>query len=143
MNISSTGNVSNTSSSQGVLTNPTSALGGDQFMMLLLAQLRNQNPLEPMDDKDMMAQFTQLNSLEELQKINDGLQGLYRSNQLTEAAGLIGKEVEISTGDGQSQTGVVSGVSLVEGQVMLWLNDLMVPLSSLITVRAQQPDNEV
>jgi flagellar hook assembly protein FlgD len=48
----------------------TSAMNNDQFMMVLLAQMRNQNPLEPMDDKEIIAQMAQLNSLEELQQIN-------------------------------------------------------------------------
>ncbi len=46
------------------------------FMKMLLAQLRHQNPLEPMDDKEMIGQMTQLNSLQELQKINSTLQTL-------------------------------------------------------------------
>jgi flagellar basal-body rod modification protein FlgD len=48
-------------------------MDGGEFMMILLAQLRNQNPLEPMDDKEMIAQMAQLNSLQELQKINASL----------------------------------------------------------------------
>lgn len=46
---------------------------GEQFMQLLLAQLRNQNPLEPMENSEFMGQMTQLNSLQELQKMNDSL----------------------------------------------------------------------
>lgn len=52
------------------------SMDGGEFMMILLAQLRNQNPLEPMDDKQMIAQMAQLNSLEELQKINASLSTL-------------------------------------------------------------------
>jgi flagellar basal-body rod modification protein FlgD len=43
---------------------------GSAFMEVLLAQLRHQNPLEPMDDKELIGQMAQLNSLQELQKIN-------------------------------------------------------------------------
>jgi flagellar basal-body rod modification protein FlgD len=52
------------------------SMDGGEFMMILLAQLRNQNPLEPMDDKEMIAQMAQLNSLQELQKINASLSTL-------------------------------------------------------------------
>jgi flagellar basal-body rod modification protein FlgD len=52
------------------------SMDGGEFMMILLAQLRNQNPLEPMDDKQMIAQMAQLNSLQELQKINASLSTL-------------------------------------------------------------------
>jgi flagellar basal-body rod modification protein FlgD len=53
-----------------------SALDGGAFMEVLLAQLRHQNPLQPMDDKDLIGQMAQLNSLQELQKINSALEKL-------------------------------------------------------------------
>ena len=62
----------------------TSALSGfdaNAFMAILLAQLRNQNPLEPMDDKELIAQMTQLNSLEELKKISAGIDTLIKLSQ--------------------------------------------------------------
>ncbi len=62
----------------GTNTTATSASGVDtnQFMMILLAQLRNQNPLDPMNNSEFMSQMTQLNSLEQLQEINTSLQTL-------------------------------------------------------------------
>ena len=64
------------------------SMEGGEFMMLILAQLRHQDPLKPMDDSQMIAQFTQLNSLEELQKINTNLESLVL------LAGLAGQPVE-------------------------------------------------
>lgn len=52
----------------------------NQFMFLLLAQLRNQNPLEPLEDKEFMAQMTQINSLKELQNMNRAINELYETN---------------------------------------------------------------
>ncbi|MCX8061740.1 MAG: hypothetical protein N3D16_04080 [Anaerolineales bacterium] len=63
----------------------TSALNGfdaNAFMAILLAQLRNQNPLEPMNDKDLIAQMAQLTSLEELKKISAGIETLIKLNQV-------------------------------------------------------------
>ena len=123
-------------SAQTTQSNSLSAMDSDQFMLLLLAELKNQNPLEPMNDKDMMAQMTQINSLQELKKINNGLETMAKSNQLTQAASLIGKTVEVAIDGKSNQSGEVTGVSLVQGQVMLWLKDTTVLLSSLITVKA-------
>ncbi len=78
--ISSATTVNNLSASQ----NTTSALNGfdaNAFMAILLAQLRNQNPLEPMNDKDLVAQSSQLNSLEELKKISAGIDTLIKLSQ--------------------------------------------------------------
>jgi flagellar basal-body rod modification protein FlgD len=49
---------------------------GSEFMQILLAQLRNQNPMQPMDDNQLIGQMAQLNSLQELQKISTTLDGL-------------------------------------------------------------------
>lgn len=52
------------------------ALGKDQFMHILLKQLANQNPLNPMQDKDFIAQMAQFSSLEGMQKLNKTFEGL-------------------------------------------------------------------
>ncbi len=109
-------------------------MGGDEFMMILLAQLRHQNPLEPMKDNDWMAQVTQLNSLQELKKIETAIQDMVQSNQLTNAAVLVGKTVQVRNEDGEIVKGKVTGVSLVNGRVMLLMDDKQVPFSSLVGV---------
>ncbi|MBP7690325.1 MAG: hypothetical protein KA764_00325 [Anaerolineales bacterium] len=108
--------------------------GGTQFMQLLLAQLRNQNPLDPVQDKDFMGQVTQLNSFQELQKMTKLLQSLTDSNHLTEAAGLIGKTVTVQDADGQTQTGQVTGVTLDGDETRLLLGKRLVSLSAVIRV---------
>ncbi len=130
-----------TSANSSTTTNSLGGINSEQFMLLLLTQLRNQNPLAPMEDKDLMNQITQLNSLEELQKINSGIQTLNKSNQLTEAASLIGKNVEVEADENTTTTGLVTGVSLVKNEVMLWLGDQTVPLSSLVTVKEGDNSN--
>ena len=108
----------------------------DQFMSLLMAQLRNQNPLEPMQDKDMMAQLTQLNSLQELQKISASIQARDKSAGLTESVGLIGKTVNFSQEGGLSGSGLVTGVSMLKNEVLLWIGENTIPLSAVISVGA-------
>jgi flagellar basal-body rod modification protein FlgD len=119
---------------QGAPANPAQSLGSEQFMMLLLAQLRNQNPLEPMDDKDLMGQVTQLNSLQELQKMSSAIQSMKKSNQLTESVGIIGKTVEYASPEGELLSGLVTGVSLINDQVVLWVGDQMIPLAAVVSV---------
>lgn len=113
---------------------PLSSEDSSQFMQLLLVQLRNQNPLEPMDNSDLLGQMTQLNSLEQLRSINQALGRLAGRGQLLEAATLIGKLVHAVIGDGPEVTGTVTGISQFEDQVMLWLGEQEVPLESVIRV---------
>lgn len=119
---------------QPATTGATGDLGGTQFMQLLLAQLRNQNPLDPVKDGEFMAHLTQLNSLQELQKMNAALKQLTQADQLSQGAGLLGKTVEANLPNGQAQTGLVTAVTLENGQAMLWLGSQSVSLASVVGV---------
>ena len=69
-------------------------LGRDSFMKLLVAQLQNQDPLEPLQNEAFVAQLAQFSSLEELTSINANLkfnQALLGSLNNSQAVGLIGK----------------------------------------------------
>ena len=49
-------------------------LGKDDFMTLMIMQFQNQDPLEPMEDTEFLAQMAQFSSLEQMQNMNDGLE---------------------------------------------------------------------
>ncbi len=63
------------------------------FMTLIIAQMRNQNPLEPQKDSDWMAQMAQFESLNQMRSIADGIKVLQGVNELTSAASMIGRTV--------------------------------------------------
>lgn len=73
-------------------------LGKDAFMQLLVTQLKFQNPLEPMDNKDFIAQLSQFTSLEELGSIREAFDAslaTQRTMNQTMAVGLLGREVGV------------------------------------------------
>jgi flagellar basal-body rod modification protein FlgD len=67
--------LTNNTTSSAKTTNNT-ALGQDEFMTMLLAQLKNQNPLDPMDGKDFAAQLAQFSSLQQLSNLNTTMSSL-------------------------------------------------------------------
>jgi len=83
-------------------TSTMKSVGKDEFMKLLLAQLKNQDPLKPMDGTDFAAQLAQFSSLEQLQNLNNTLatQGV---NQMTlgyaQSVNMIGKEAIVNSGN--------------------------------------------
>jgi flagellar basal-body rod modification protein FlgD len=85
-------------------------LDSSQFMQILMAQLTHQNPMEPMNNAEMMSQFSQLNSLQELRGINASMETVSATNQTTYLASLIGKTVKAQRADGKIIEGVVDGV---------------------------------
>lgn len=85
---------------------PSNELGQDEFMTLLLTQLQNQDPLEPMDDTEMIAELAQFSSLEELTSLNesmDGVMGQLGVLSVNSAVDYIGKDV-VAAGDGIAKT---------------------------------------
>jgi len=94
--------------------------GMEMFQTLLLAELENQDPLEPMQNQEFVSQLAQLNSLQELQDMNTNMTELLNGRSLSEAANLIGKEVlGHSAADFSEISGLVKSVYLESGEVYL------------------------
>lgn len=97
--------INSTNGSQTQTTNKTS-LGKDDFLKLMIAQLKNQDPLNPMEGTEYASQLAQFSSLEQLTNLNSYLKQSIDSNFLltqsvnnTMMANLIGKEVKVSGND--------------------------------------------
>ncbi len=115
-------------------------LGEDAFMQLLLAQLQNQDPLNPMEDMDFIAQLAQFNSLSQLAKMSQSLEDLLQAQSLGQGSALIGKSVTGLSSSGELISGVVSGLQMVGGAVTLDLDGQRMPLSDVQSVT--QTDEE-
>lgn len=66
----------------------------ETFLNLLVVQLANQNPLEPMNDRDFFAQMAQLGQVQGNEKMQSSLERMQASLDLSQAASLMGKTVE-------------------------------------------------
>ncbi len=79
----------------------TSSLGKTDFMMLLVTQLNNQNPLDPQDNSEFVAQLAQFSSLESMENLNTTVGSFlstYQSSQALQASSLVGSSVIVQTG---------------------------------------------
>lgn len=63
------------------------------FMKLIVAQLRNQNPLDPQSDTDFIAQMAQFEALNQMRLVAEGMKAMQGIAELTAAADLIGREI--------------------------------------------------
>jgi flagellar basal-body rod modification protein FlgD len=106
------------------------------FMKLLVVQLQNQNPLEPMDNSEMASQLAQLSSLEQLEGMNRTFQEVLASQQRLQATALIGREVEfLPDGAERTVTGRVDEVNVCDTGIRLKIGEHVIDLDAVQSIR--------
>ncbi len=91
----------------------TETLDYDSFLRLLVEQMKNQDPLEPMSDTEYIAQLASFSNVEQNIITNDRLKALMASSALSDAQSLIGRNV--TTAEGVS--GTVASVAIASGEI--------------------------
>ncbi len=123
-------------------------LGKDAFLKLLLTQLQNQDPMQPMQDKEFISQMATFSSLEQMANMNSKLESFLdnqSNNEMALYSEMIGKEVEYSYVDSEtdkaiSGQGEVESVLLKNGNYYLQLagGEEIGPAD---VVRVKRPEN--
>ncbi|MFN8224918.1 MAG: flagellar hook capping FlgD N-terminal domain-containing protein [Gaiellales bacterium] len=111
----------------GSASRPTTAeagdnmkLGTDDFLKLFVAQLRQQDPINPVGDKEFIGQIAQLTSVEQLTKMSGSLDRVDYGNQVTQAVGLLGKTITWDDGEGFSGEGLADSLAFdADGGIVL------------------------
>ncbi|RPI61455.1 MAG: hypothetical protein EHM48_05620 [Planctomycetaceae bacterium] len=105
------------------------------YMNLLVTQLRNQDPMSPMDNNQMSTQLTQLSSLQQLENLNSNFAKILQSTQTNQTAALIGKEVSfIPDGASEAVSGKVESVLFDDGQALLKVGSMLVDPAKLLSI---------
>lgn len=126
------------------------SLGKDDFLKLLTTELKNQDPMSPMDNKDFIAQMASFSSLEQMNNVatsvndlHDTFASLTQQSLVSQGAALIGKQVTGSDADGKSISGVVDSVNFpLDGPITLQIGNLTLNLNSVTKVETV-PNNVV
>lgn len=96
-------------------------LGQDAFFKLLITQLQNQDPLNPMEDREFISQMAEFSSLEKTEKLYSLLEDKLSSNQVIANSNLIGKEVQVNV-ESVQYNGVVKSIKSQGDQVFAVLD---------------------
>ncbi len=115
-------NVSGTAvnvNTDGTATPNNSLTDKNQFLTLLVNELRNQDPTAPTDEKQTLSQLAQFSSLEQMQNLNTTLTSQGGYSQISQSAALIGKTVSTASATDPGTSGVVSSVSFAGGKTFL------------------------
>ncbi|NLV16981.1 MAG: flagellar hook assembly protein FlgD [Syntrophomonadaceae bacterium] len=133
------------SNTGNTVTDTTKELGKDDFFKLLIASLKYQDPLEPMENQEFVSQMANFSSLEQMTNLNTQFQGMssFLENCLSsityiqQATACLDKEVEYLDGD-QILVAQVDGVEFHEGMPVLVAGDQRIHLAYVISIRTPQ-----
>jgi len=101
-----------------------SRLGQEDFIKLFLTELTFQDPLEPINNREFLAQMAQFANLEQTRVTNENTENLVAMNATAQSLGLLGRQVEISTEAGESVIGSVSAISFSLSGPVLSIKDV-------------------
>ena len=96
-----------------------STMGKDDFLKLFVAQLQHQDPMNPMQDADMMGQMASFSTLEQVSNMAVENQRIAQNLTASNAVGLIGRTVTWVDENGESHTGAVEKVATKDGSPSL------------------------
>ena len=130
-----------------IISTQEAEFGENPFLNLLITQLRNQTPLEPVDNESFMNQMATFSSMEEQKELNDNMlkllnfQGvLARLQSLSEGSTMLGKQVSYNLEGDQTGEGTVDSIFVNEqGEVRLRVGDDEIGMNQITGIT--QPDD--
>ena len=113
----------------------------DEYLTLLVTQLQNQDPLDPVSQDDFIGQVTEFSTLSEIESLNTSFDQLVNLQsdllQLQEIAigtAMVGQTAEFNDAAATRQQGTIQGFEVADGRVQLVVDDQRVPVSNVVSV---------
>ena len=120
------------SSSQAI--NASATLGQNDFLKLLVAQLKYQDPMKPTDSSQFMGEMAQFSTVQGVTSMGTTMEGMSHANDVSQAIALIGKQIRYKALDGTIGSGTVQSTETDNGAVTLQLADGDVVLKDVVGV---------
>ena len=120
---------------------PMKTLGQDEFLGLLVTQMRNQDPLKPVSDTEFIAQMAQFSNLEQTKVMSSDIAQLRQSSAFTQATSLMDKQVRLLSGESTFTKGIVTDLAVRDGEVRLIINGKPYELGQVVSVNSEETKN--
>lgn len=134
MQVTATGS---TSGGEAALSFPAQELSPNQFLNLLIAQLKNQDPLNPMDQTQFIGELAQLQSVSEMRQINQQLGASAQYQSRATALEMLGRTVEWQDAQGTLHSGKVEAVVLGDNHAAVRVGDSEVDMRDVRQVAGE------
>ncbi|QDT27440.1 flagellar hook assembly protein FlgD [Gimesia panareensis] len=115
-------------------------LTAESFMKMLITELQNQDPTKPMGNEELLGQISSMRELQSNIELSDTLKEITTGQSLTQAAGLIGKEIEGQEGSQSPVAGLVDRAFVRDNKAYVGIGTSELPVSAITSVT--QPASE-
>ncbi len=110
----------------------SSIVNKDEFLQLFVAQLKNQNPMDPLKGHEFIAQLAQFSSVEQLTSLNTSFAEEFKFQQLLGGGDLIGRNATyVDTVLGGIGEGIIQGSKITDGATSVIIGNKEIPISDL------------
>ncbi len=120
--------------SSATSTSSLQSLTVNDFTQMLVTELQNQDPTQPMSNTDLMNQVSQIQSIDANQQLTSTLQSVALGQSIASAGNLIGRTVTGTDNKGNSVTGTVSSASISNGSAILNVGNSSIALNSVTQI---------
>jgi flagellar basal-body rod modification protein FlgD len=132
--VGATSSQSTTASASASATSTFGNVNLDDFIKMLVAELQNQDPMEPMKNSDLLQEVSQIRAIQSNDQLNTTLQSVSLGQNLTNASILLGGTITGLNDSGDKITGMVDRVTLDNGVATLHIGDNTVSLNNVSEV---------
>ena len=114
-----------------------SQLGGEDFLKLMIQELANQDPLNPMSNEQLLTQVSNIKNMETLANLDETLANMTFQGQIATAGSLIGKAIKGISTDGQNASGIVAKVtaSNANGVTLITSAGVAIPIDMVTEIQ--------
>lgn len=130
-----------TDSSGGLTGGIGDKIDKNQFLKILMAQLKNQNPLKPQKSGKFVEQMSSLTSLEQMTQIANSFQDIQKNSQSRQFLTLLGKDVKATTINGNSVTGEVESVKFTGDDTAVVIGGTDVGTGEIASIATAEDDS--
>lgn len=125
------GLVTDPSSSQTNATNNLDNIDTSQFLQMMLTEMQNQDPLNPMQTSQIMDELGQMQQITASNKLTSTLDGMALGQSLNNATSLLGRNIDGIDDSGNPASGVVSKVSIANNTARIYVGSQVVSLNNV------------
>jgi flagellar basal-body rod modification protein FlgD len=114
----------------------------DSFMKLLVVELQNQDPLDPMNNQEILNQMSQIREIQSNQQLTNTLESVMLGQTVSTAASLLGRTISALSDNAEWINGTVDKISIAEGIPKLHIGDDTVDLKNISEILPPEEGSE-